>query len=71
MSSTLTALSYQLNTDIVLSLPGLIEGTDYTLSPIEVSNDLVQIRVIFLRSVKQTQISLAVPSNSSIHSTSG
>ena len=71
MSSTLTALSYQLNTDIVLSLSDLIEGTDYTLSPIEVSKDLVQIKVTFLRSVKQTQVSLAVPSSSSIQSTTG
>ena len=33
-SNTMRALPYQYNSDIIVLLPGLVEGTDYSLSPI-------------------------------------
>ena len=48
-ASDLKPLDYQLRSDLVVSVVGGVEGTDYSLSRVTTKGDLVTISVYFLR----------------------
>ena len=71
MSGNVKLLPYQFNTDLILVLQDLVEGTDYNLSQIAITVDTITISVSFTHSIKSTYLTLSIPSTSRIKSAAG